>query len=315
MKRSFIRVKETLYRFKNWRITITVIPRHLYLEFNLSKAWFRKRVEGCDLGELILKEDELVITFRKPLGEEKVTEYIGWDLNKCSLDGFSPRYGWIRIDLRHLYHIHRVHEIKRERAQSKASKKSSLKSIVSKHGRRERNRAKDFIHKLTTQLSKMFPNVMHGFEDLNKLGMYSRSKKHNRNVAKQNWKQIIQYMNYKSKVKLVNPKNTSSTCPRCGDKMIKLRKGQVVKCKRCGLTLDRQLCGAINIYFRMCGFPPSPSIFYRVVIKKMISLWNVRMKEGRGVTTKGDKGDDMLPMNPRGELSPMNPKAYIGLPM
>lgn len=228
---------------------------------------------------------------------------------------FSPRHGWIRIDLRRLYHIHRVHEIKRKKAQSKASKKTSLKSMVSKHGRRERNRAKDFIHKLTTQLVRILPNATHGFEDLNKLGMYSRSKKHNRDVAKQNWKQIIQYMSYKSKVKLVNPKNTSSTCPRCGDKMIKLRKGQVVKCKRCGLTLDRQLCGAINIYFRMCGFPPSPSIFYRVVIKKMISLWNVRMKEGRGVTTKGDKGDDMLPMNPRGELSPMNPKAYIGLPM
>jgi len=40
---------------------------------------------------------------------------------------------------------------------------------------------------------------------------------------------------------------------------MKLRKGQVAKCRECGLTLDRQLCGAINIYFKMKGFPSSPS--------------------------------------------------------
>jgi len=34
-----------------------------------------------------------------------------------------------------------------------------------------------------------------------------------------------------------------------------------------------------------------------------------------GVTTKGGKGNDKLPMNPRGRLSLMNPKTYIGLPI
>lgn len=162
------------------------------------------------------------------------------------MDGFSPKHGWIKIDLRYLYHVHRTHEIKRKRVQSKASKKPSLKHIVSKHGERERNRARDFIHKLTTQLAKVFPNVEHGFEDLEKQGMYNKR---------------------------------------------------------------------INIYLRMCGFPLSPSTFYRVVIKRMIPLWKVRMKRGRGVTTKGGKGNDKPLMNPRGGLSPMNPKAYIDLPI
>jgi len=87
-------------------------------------------------------------------------------------------------------------------------------------------------------------------------------------------------MSYKSKVKLVNPKNTSSACPLCGGRLLKLRKGQVVRCKKCSLTLDRQLCGAINIYLKLRGFPPSSSIFYRVLIKKMISLWKMQMKGG-----------------------------------
>jgi len=47
----------------------------------------------------------------------------------------------------------------------------------------------------------------------------------------------------------------------------------------------------------------------------MISLWKMQMKRGSGVTMNGGKGNDMLPMNPRGRLSLMNPKAYIGLPI
>jgi len=219
----------------------------------------------------------------------------------------------MKIDLIKLYHIHRVHEIKRKKAQSIASKKHSVKLIVTRHGEREKSRAKDFVHKLTTELANKFPDAIHGFEDLDKSGMYDRSKKHNRDINKQNWKQIVQCMSYKSEIKLVNPRNTSSTCPICGGKMIKLQKGQVVKCKKCKIELDRQLCGAINIYLRMCGFPPSPITFYWRLIKPMIRSWKVRMKRGSGVTTNGDKGNDMPSMNSRGWLSLMNPKAYVVL--
>jgi len=37
------------------------------------------------------------------------------------------------------------------------------------------------------------------------------------------------------------------------------------------------------------------------------------MKTSGGVTTNGDKGNDMLPMNSRGWMSLMNPKAYVVL--
>lgn len=55
IKRRFVRVKETLYRFKDWKIVVTVKPDKLYLEFDLSRAWFKKRVEGCNLGGLYLR--------------------------------------------------------------------------------------------------------------------------------------------------------------------------------------------------------------------------------------------------------------------
>lgn len=37
IKRGFVRVKETLYKFENWKVRITIKPWMEYLEFDLSK--------------------------------------------------------------------------------------------------------------------------------------------------------------------------------------------------------------------------------------------------------------------------------------
>ncbi len=117
VERKFVRVKETLYRFRGGKIIITIKPRQFYLEFDLSKAWFRKRIKGCDLGELILKEDELVITFRKPVSSTNTKKKIAWDLNLLSMDGFCDK-GWIRVDLKPLYTLHITYENKRRKIQT-----------------------------------------------------------------------------------------------------------------------------------------------------------------------------------------------------
>jgi len=253
VKRKFVRVKETLYRFRDWRINITIKPHQLYLEFDLSKAWFRKRVEGCDLGELIIKQDKLIVTFRK-LNSVNPLKKIAWDMNLLSMDGFCDR-GWVRVDLKQLYTLHITYENKRRKIQSLSKiKPKTAKKLMQKYSEREKNRVKDFLHKLTTKLAKEFKDYEHGFENLNKQGMFGRCKTYNRVVSKQNWKQIIQLMSYKANVKLLNPRNSTKTCPRCGGRM-KHRKGQVL-CS-CRLVINRQLNASINLYLRMWGFPPS----------------------------------------------------------
>ena len=299
VKRKFVRVKETLYAYRNGRIRITIRPKKLYLEFDLSRAWFRKKIKGWDLGELILKGNELIITFRKKLSF-KSSKRVAWDMNLLSMDGFCDK-GWIKVNLKPLYTLHIIYENKRRKIQSLAKKKpKTAKKLLRKYSAREVNRVRDFLHKLTTKLVEEFKDYEHGFENLEKQGMYNKYRRHNREVSKQNWKTIIQYIKYKAfRVQNdIDPRGTSSTCPMCGGRLLKLRKGQIVKCRRCGLILDRQLCGAINIYLRMRGFPPSPSIFYRVVIKRMISLWKMYMKRGSGVTPIGCVPCDMAPMNP-----------------
>lgn len=108
---------------------------------------------------------------------KEVKGKIAWDSEK-SLDGLNPKLGWIRVSLTKLFHIHRVYELKRKKLQSLASGKPSLKKALVKYSRRERNRAKDFAHKLTTMLARAFKGYVHGFEKLDKKGMYGKSRTH-----------------------------------------------------------------------------------------------------------------------------------------
>ena len=133
------------------------------------------------------------------------------------------------------------------------TKPKTAKRLMQKYSQRYRNRAKDFLHKLTTKLAKEFKDYKHGFENLEKQEMFNKKRVHNRVISKQNWKQIIALMSYKTKVRL-NPKYSTKTCPRCGEKIMH-RKGQVLY--SCELVINRQLNASINLYLRMQGFLPS----------------------------------------------------------
>ena len=293
VKRKFVRIKETLYTYKDGKIKVSIKPYDKYLEFDISKAWFLSRAKG-ELGELILGEKYLTVTFRFKADEGEAEGKIAWDCNEKSLDGFSPNIGWIKIDLTKLFHIHRVYEIKRRRFQQKASKKPSLRKVLAKYSRRERNRSKDYIHKLTTSIAREFEGYVHGFEDLRKNRMLNGSKEHNRNISKSDWKAIVKFMSYKSNVTFLNPKNSTKRCSRCGK--VNAPKGAIYGC-RCGLRIDRQLNAAVNLYLQMEGLPHDPGWFDRVV-------------GGFALTgEEADEGSNEPWRSPR----LMNPKSYVSL--
>jgi hypothetical protein len=66
-----------------------VKPHEEYIVFDISKAWFLKKAKG-ELGELILGEKYLTVTFRLKRGEEEVKGRMARDCNERSLYGFSP---------------------------------------------------------------------------------------------------------------------------------------------------------------------------------------------------------------------------------
>jgi putative transposase len=290
-KRLFVRVKQTLMKIEKVkykegerdRLRISIKPR-MFVYINLSKRYFK--IDGR-IGEPILtpehihlpiqQEDnnniktkdnnnDLRATSSRELCEankdinkprkvvQKVAKNIGWDLNKFSMDGFSPELGWIRIDLKELYTKRVSYDNKRRRINKIGSKKKVVgKRLKAKYSKREKNVCSQIVHNITNTAKKL--GIKHTFEDLNKYGMYKKGrKKWNRWISHISWKSITDQMEYKSDVELVDPYHTSKDCSRCGCTNKDL-KGEKFECinKDCGLVINRQFNAPINIYLGMEG--------------------------------------------------------------
>jgi putative transposase len=255
--KRFARCKITLMRvdYGEKRIRITVKPGE-YIEVSWIGRWFTRRVEDWRIGEVVLNDDRVLIPFKSTRIIE-VRDTVAWDSNELSLDGFSPRIGFIRVDLKPLQSMKITYERKKRVAQSK-----DLKDIYEKYVTRERNRERDFVNKLASGLTRLFPNTIHVFEDLEKEELVSKrktSKSRRKRNARTPWKIIHKKISEKAIIAKVPPKDTSRTCPRCGC-IVKTQVGSLFKCPRCGFELDRQKLASINIYLKhlkMRGFPHS----------------------------------------------------------
>jgi len=254
-------IKNTLFSLRDRALRISIEPNRRYLEVDLTKyEWVPRDFEG--VGGLVLTEKELIIAVKKRV-EPKAEKWSSFDVNLTNItaliDNRIKRY-----DLRGLYHIHRTYEIKRKRMQelSKTKPKTS-KGLLEKYAGREKNRARDFMHKLTTSIAMELKELGSGaiLEDIKgiKGRVLNGSKKNNRKLSKWNARQFQSMLEYKLRwlglqVKYVDPRNSSKTCVLCSGNMVAYGR-RSMKCRKCGLSMDRDVVAVLNLQMRGAGFP------------------------------------------------------------
>ncbi|MFN8487291.1 MAG: RNA-guided endonuclease TnpB family protein [Caldilineaceae bacterium] len=148
--------------------------------------------------------------------------------------------------------------VKAQRKLAKAAKGTSerkqAKQVVGRIHERIRNKRADFSHQVSRQLVNNFSIIC--FEDLAIKEMMANKpvfgNKLNKSIADVAWRQLVQFTTYKAesagrRVVLVDPKNTSKRCSRCGSLVNKDLSVRVHTCPTCGLILDRDHNAAINI--------------------------------------------------------------------
>jgi putative transposase len=242
-------------------LKISIEPNRRYLEVDLTKyRWIPRDFDS--LGGLILTERELIITFKREV-EPKADKWASFDVNLTNvtalINGRIEQY-----DLKELYHIHRVYEAKHRRIQrlSKFKPKTSRR-LLQRYSNRERNRAKDFMHKLTTEIAGRLKESSSGAVMERLKGIKHRvlncSGRQNRKLSKWNARTLQSMLEYKLKwlglpVKYVDAKNTSKTCPLCSGYMVAYG-GRLMKCEKCSLIMDRDIVAVLNLQMRGAGFP------------------------------------------------------------
>ncbi|MEM0358474.1 MAG: zinc ribbon domain-containing protein [Candidatus Hadarchaeales archaeon] len=261
LKRRFVRIKETLYSYRNGVLRISVRPHGESVTLDLRKAWCWERIRGLELGELILKQDKLIVTVRKK-AELKIENPVAWDTNLLSLDGFDGQND-CSLDLKEIYTIHRTYELKRRVIQKLPDK--TRRRLLGKYRSRERNRVEDALHKLAKRLSGR-TNVFEDLRNFKERVARTKSRNVNRQNSKHDYLKLQRYVEYKSAWNgyatiFVKARGTSRTCSGCGFYNKDLRGAGEFRCPRCGLVVDRQGNAARNIwreFLRMWGVTGSP---------------------------------------------------------
>jgi putative transposase len=142
---------------------------------------------------------------------------------------------------------------KAQRRMSKEAKgtpeRRARRKVVSRIHERIANRRKNFVHQESRKLVERYRTI--AFEDLKIKNMQQNSRLA-KSIADASWGMMVQATQNKaeeagSRVVLVNPKNTTQFCSRCGSYVRKELSDRVHSCPACGLVMDRDQNAAINI--------------------------------------------------------------------
>ena len=175
---------------------------------------------------------------------------VGIDVGLASFATFSngekianPRF--FREEEKELARVQRKHS---KAPKGTPERKKALKVVERVHERIS-NRRTDFAHQISHRLVDQFGFI--AFEDLNIQNML---KNHclAKSISDVAWGMLVKATESKaayagSKVVLVDPRNTSQMCSRCGLIVKKDLSERVHRCHECGLSMDRDLNAAINI--------------------------------------------------------------------
>lgn len=123
------------------------------------------------------------------------------------------------------------------------------RTVVSKIHERIANRRKNFVHQESKRLVDRYKIIAFENLDIKKMQQTSFLTK---GIADAGWGMMVRTTENKaaeagSRVVLVNPKNTTQFCSRCGQYVRKELSDRIHSCHSCGLVMNRDQNAAINI--------------------------------------------------------------------
>lgn len=155
----------------------------------------------------------------------------------------NPRF--YRQEEQELARVQRKHSA----AEKGSPERRKARMVVSRVHERIGNKREDFVQKLSRSLVNRYGVIC--FEDL-KIDRMVKDSLFAKGILDAAWAKLVQYTTYKAedagrRVVLVDPKNTSQMCSRCGQIVAKDIYVRVHHCPHCGLRMDRDLNAAVNI--------------------------------------------------------------------
>jgi putative transposase len=261
---------------------VLTLKLHSDYEARLKLIASRERVEkfrSWSNYELVVKYEDgefwVSIYFKRAVRPLEPRTVMAIDLNfgNVTLAIYTP--DGRRVRLKKLNTPHKkilTHKIWIEKIQKRYPKSwrfiKGVRRAIEKHGERIKNISWDYTHKLgdlVAELALRYHSVII-LEDLEKLKENNKKgRRFNKRLGLWFYRRIQFCVEYEAmernlQVAKIDPRGTSSKCPRCGGKLVE-DGYRVLRCRKCGFVGDRDVTATINIYkkymskYSRCGVP------------------------------------------------------------
>jgi putative transposase len=281
LRRLSARVDRYDYRLDLDSMALT-LKLHNGHEVRLRLVTSKERVErfrGWSNYELVVKYDGrsfwVSVYFRRAVKPLKPGTVMAIDLNFDNVTLAVLTLDGRLVKLRRFKTPHRkvlTHRIWVERIQGRYPRSwrfvKGIRRAIERHGERIRNISWGYAHKLgdlVAELALEYRSLI-VLEDLEKLKENSKkNKRFNKRLGLWFYRRVQSCVEYEAmerdlEVVKVDPRGTSSKCPRCGGRLLECGH-RVLRCRRCGFVGDRDVIATINLYRRYvskysrCGVP------------------------------------------------------------
>jgi putative transposase len=261
---------------------VLTLKLHNSYEARLKLVSPKERVEkfrGWGNYELVMKYDGsgfwVSIYFKRAIKPLKPRTVMAIDLNFDNITLAVLTLDGRLVKLKRFKTPHRkvlTHRIWVERIQKRYPRSwrfiKGVKKAIDRHGERIRSISWDYAHKvgdLVAELALKHHSVI-VLEDLEKLRENGKKgKRFNKRLGLWFYRRTQFCVEYEAKernlkVVKINPRGTSSKCPRCGKKLAEYEH-RVLRCRKCNFIGDRDAIAVINLYkkfiskYPRCGVP------------------------------------------------------------
>jgi putative transposase len=238
-------------------ITFKNVKQHTHNRFKIEKVgsvkYFKSReIEGKIQRATIIRKNNnyyISVTTKQETTPIKINKnsVIGIDLGITKLATLSDGSFYDNIKTLKKYQSKlRIEQRSLSRKKRGSNLRDKQKNKINKLHDKVSNIRKDYLHKITTEITNQYDNVI--IEDLNISKMLS-NKTLSKNISDASWGTFKEMLEYKSKnLVKINPAYTSQTCNACGviDKKSRISQAEFV-CTSCGNIDNADINASKNI--------------------------------------------------------------------
>lgn len=260
-RKRFLKLDNQSYKLDYLLLRIPTAPRKFLFLTLHGSAYHRAFLASRDLklGSIVVNESNVFITFSKDPVAIEAKGKMGIDANEQNVTWSDSLGATGSEDTSMVYEVkEHYREIRARIAQRTSRDRRTLRRLLSKYGKRERNKTTQRIHIVSKRIVSHAKDnglqiVMENLKGIRKMYREGNNQGKSFRGRVNSWQfyEVQRQVEYKATwvgipVVYVSPRGTSRNCPECGSHVVPLQRRKLF-CATCDKVWDRDVLASLNI--------------------------------------------------------------------